>query len=176
MERRNLLAALAGVGGAGALGAGGWYALGRGTESGIDDVTVQTIDARGSTAGTLTVPLAGQVTVLDVFSIGCAPCKTELGRLRAVQDRLPGNARLVSVTNDAIGGTLTRDDLRQWWRDNDGNWAVGIDANGDLMRELGVTGLPTLAVLDADGRVAWKHAGLVAKQDLLNRVAQASQR
>ncbi|MFB6079768.1 MAG: TlpA family protein disulfide reductase [Haloferacaceae archaeon] len=167
MRRRHLLASLAGAAG---LGGGAWYALDGTSAKGIDPVEVTTIDAPGSQAGTMRVPVAGGVTVVDVFSIGCAPCKTETRRLNDVRGEFGSDVHLVSVTNDAIGGTLTRGDVRRWWRRNDGHWPVGLDDGGRLMRELDVTGLPTLAVVDAGGRVAWKHAGLVSRGDLLEAV------
>ncbi|MFB6136529.1 MAG: TlpA family protein disulfide reductase [Halobacteriaceae archaeon] len=168
MRRRDVLAAVAGAGG---LAAGGWYVLGDGAGGRVSPVEVETIDARGSAAGTMRVPAPGQVTVVDVFSTGCAPCETETRRLDDVRGDL-GDVRLVSVTNDAMGGTLTREDLRRWWRDNGGHWPVGLDDGGRLMRELDVTGLPTLAVVDREGRLAWKHAGLVAERDLLEAVGR----
>ncbi|MFB6130066.1 MAG: TlpA family protein disulfide reductase [Salinigranum sp.] len=167
MRRRDYLAAVAGVGG---LGAGAWYVFGTGGSDRVSTVQIETLDARGSDAGKMRVPVPGSVTVLDVFSIGCAPCKTELRRLNDIRGKLGENVRLVSVTNDAIGGTLTREDIRRWWRENGGNWSVGLDDGGKLMRELNVTGLPTLAVVDADGALAWSHAGIVEDGKLLDVV------
>jgi len=173
VRRRDFLA---GVGGAAVLAGGAWYGLssnGSGSDR-LSPVTVKTLDAPGSSAGTLTVPVSGSVTVLDMFSVGCAPCKTETRRLNGLRSKLGSNVRLVSVTNDAVGATLTRDDLRQWWRKNDGDWAVGFDPNGSLISQLGVTGFPFLAVVDADGAVVWSHAGLVSSSKLVDVVDRHS--
>ena len=167
MRRRDLLAAGAGACG---LGVGAWYLRGSGRGNRVSPVEIRTIDARGSTAGTMRVPVHDSATLLDVFSITCAPCETETRRLNGLREELGSGVRLVSVTNDAVGGTLTREDVRRWWRDADGHWPVGFDDEGQLMAELGVTGLPTLALVGPDGKLAWKHAGLVSKRDLLDAV------
>lgn len=167
MRRRELLA---GLGGATVVGAGAWYALSRGGGERIDPVKIRTIDARGSDAGRMTVPVTGHPTVLDVFATWCAPCRTETRRLATVRDRLGGDVALVSVTNQAIGGTLSRADVADWFERNGGAWPVGVDDEGQLMAELSVSGLPTLAVVDAGGTITWSHTGLVQSADLLAAV------
>jgi len=170
MRRRDLLAGGLGLAG---LGAGSWYVLDGGRGHSLRPVTVETIRAAGSQAGTMRVPVAGRVTVVDVFSVGCVPCKAETRRLAAVRSSLGADVQLVSVTNDAIGGTLTRDDVRRWWRANDGDWPVALDAGGQLTRELSVTGLPTLGVVAPDGTLTYRHAGLVSTGDLRAAVQRA---
>jgi len=166
VNRRELLAGAVGVLG---LGGGAWYAFGRGSGARVQPVTVETLDARGSTAGTMQVPVPGAVTVVDVFSVTCVPCRAELRRLNDVRGRLPDGVHLVSVTNDAIGGTLSRGDVTTWFERYGGHWPVALDDRAQLMRELSVGGLPTL-VVDATGAVAWSHAGVVSDEALLSAV------
>lgn len=114
------------------------------------------------------------VTVVDVFATDCAPCTTEMQRLIAARSKLPDSVRFVSVTNQVLGGSFTAADLRKWWSSHNGDWTVGIDDNGTVDRELGVSALPTVAVVDSGGHVAWKHQGVAPVDALVKAVRSAS--
>lgn len=164
MNRRQVLSALAGAG----LTAGSLWVLGRdapSTDEGGEDtetglpVTVETLDARGSTAGTVNVPRPATPTLVDLFATWCTPCKRQMDALGAVHTDYADRVAFVSVTNERVGATLTTADIRAWWRANGGNWTVGLDPESDLMSTLGASGLPYLAIADADGTVRWTHSG-----------------
>jgi len=140
-----------------------------GGQHALSETTVKTVNATGSPAGTLTLP-TGAVTVVDVFSTTCDPCKTELTRLKSARSRLSESVSFVSVTNQVLGGTFTEADLRGWWDAHGGPWPVAIDTHGAIDRELSVTGLPTLAVLDSSGRVAWTHRGVASVEAVVPAV------
>lgn len=169
MNRRRLLAGLAGLG----LTGGSLLAVSQGLPGGSDglSVRVETVDAAGSEAGQLSLPVPGQpVTVVDLFATWCAPCREQMEALGAVHREYGDRAAFVSVTNERIGGTLTTADIREWWRRHDGDWTVGLDPESDLMAALGADGLPYLAVVDQSGTVHWEHAGLVEATTLRDRL------
>jgi len=173
LGRRHLLAGLAGTGllGAGLVGAGVTdVGLGGGTNSRLP-VDVTTLDAPGSTAGTRQVPADGTPTVIDCFATWCGPCVEQMDALGTVHDRYADRVAFVSVTNERLGGGLTRSDLRSWWRDHDGRWTLGHDPAGDLLAALGASGLPFLAVTDGTGDVVWTHGGVASAETLDSRVA-----
>ncbi|WP_251344401.1 TlpA family protein disulfide reductase [Haloplanus halophilus] len=172
MGRRHLLAGLAGAGlvGAGVVGTG-VAGLGGGSRGASLPVEVTTLDAPGSTAGTRQVPAPGRPTVIDCFATWCGPCVEQMAALGTVHDRYADRAAFVSVTNERLGGGLTREDLRAWWRENDGDWSLGHDPEGDLLAALGASGLPYLAVTDATGSVVWTHGGVASVETLDREVA-----
>jgi thiol-disulfide isomerase/thioredoxin len=181
--RRQLLAGLVGTGlvGAGVVGSGVVDVAGiTGGEPDADGerrdrlpVEVSTLDATGSTAGERPVPAAGTPTVIDCFATWCGPCVEQMDALGTVYDRYGDRAAFVSVTNERFGGGFDPDDLRAWWREHDGRWTLGHDPEGDLLAALGASGLPYLAVTDAEGSVVWSHGGVASVETLDRQIGSA---
>lgn len=170
-NRRRVLAVLGGAG----LTGGSVWAVRRGLpstgQSGLP-VRVTTIDARGSDAGRIRVPVPGTPTLVDLFATWCAPCKEQMAVLADLHREYADRLAFVSVTNERIGGTLSKDDIRDWWRSHDGNWTVGLDPESDLMSALRADGLPYLAIADASGTVRWTHGGVADAASLRERIDQ----
>jgi thiol-disulfide isomerase/thioredoxin len=179
VRRRAFLAGVGSVGvvgGAGCLGGGSAESgdAGGGGDGGDRNalpLTVETLDAPGSQAGSQRIPAAGTPTVVDLFATWCAPCKAQMESLRSLHDEFGDRVAFVSVTNERFGGGLTAEDVREWWVEHDGNWTVGHDPESRLMRVLGAGGLPFLVVTDADGTVAWTHRGIASESNLRERVS-----
>ncbi|MFB6090063.1 MAG: TlpA family protein disulfide reductase [Halobellus sp.] len=173
MKRRQVLTALAGLGltGASALAVTGRFPGPGGSGSELP-LRVETIDARGSTAGEARIPAADAPTVVDLFATWCAPCKEQMDALSTVHEAYGDRVAFVSVTNERIGGTLSREDVRAWWRRHDGAWTVGLDPQSDLMAALGASGLPFLAVFDARGEIRWTHAGVASTATLRREIGR----
>lgn len=170
MNRRRFLAAAAGV----ALTGGSvWVASEPLSSDGRFPMQVETMDARGSTAGTVRLPADDGVTVVDLFGTWCTPCTKQLPELARLHEEFGGRVSFVSVTNERIGGTLSRADIRQWWHDNSGAWTVGLDPESDVMAALGASGLPYLAVLGPDGSIEWSDSGVVSAETLRPRIETA---
>lgn len=172
MNRRRVLTALAGLG---LTGGSIWVVqngLPTGDTSGLP-VTVETIDTRGSKAGQIQIPVPDTPTVIDLFATWCAPCKEQMESLSAVYPEYADRVAFVSVTNERVGGGLSKADIRKWWRRHDGNWTVGLDPESDLMSALGADGLPYLAIADATGRVRWEHSGVADAATLRTYIEQA---
>lgn len=177
MRRRDLVA---GLGGVVALGATGWYAVtgngagaGAGDDTGIEPVTVETLDAPHSDAGTMTVPAPDRVTVIDVFATWCAGCDDQLRSLAEAREQVRDGVQFVSVTNEAIGGGLTRADIREFWREHAGRWPVALDDKGTLTTRLEARTLPYTAVTDPDGRVVYAEQGVTSPDVVVSAIQQA---
>jgi len=169
VNRRRVLAALGGVG---LTGGSLWVArngVPRPGDDGTDDGRlpreVETLDAPGSSAGTASVPVPETPTVVDLFATWCAPCDDQLDELRAVYEDYPGVA-FVSVTNERVGDTLTREDIADWWADNGGAWTVGVDPGSELLSAFGANALPFVAIADGDGRIVAEYSGVASAADL----------
>lgn len=175
MNRRQLLFSLAGVT---LTGGSAWVATqGLSAGSGLP-VQIETVDARGSNQGTTSVPVEDRVTVIDLFATWCSPCKAQMDMLAPVYESYADNDRVtfVSVTNERTGGTLSLDDIRDWWRRNDGHWTLGLDPESDLMRILRANGFPYTAIAAADGTITWREKGITKTDTLRSEIESALDR
>ncbi|WP_267641036.1 TlpA family protein disulfide reductase [Haloarchaeobius amylolyticus] len=156
MRRRTFLGAAAGAAGVG-LGVAAWATAGREGDT-LATTTVETLDARGSEAGTITVPAADRPVVLDLFATVCGPCKPQTRAVATAHERLGDAVHVVSVTGEPIGETgVSPEGLREWWRDAHGDWTLAHDREARLVHALDARQIPFLAVVTPDGRVAYRE-------------------
>lgn len=164
MRRRELLA---GLGGAAVVGAGGYLSLSladsgsiaSGDPEPIEPVDVEPFETPHTPGETLTVPIDGSVTVIDLFATWCQPCKPALKALREVH-RDTDDVRFVSVTNEVLSSDLSRADVIAWWKQYGGPWPVAHDPEGALLARLGTSTLPFSAVADPEGRIVATETGI----------------
>ncbi|MFC7019632.1 MULTISPECIES: TlpA family protein disulfide reductase [Haloarcula] len=171
MKRRQAVAAIAGL----VLTGGSLWV----TQSGLPDgqsrgedqlpIRVETLDARGSTAGQALVPTPDTVTVVDLFATWCAPCDDQLAILNAIQPEYD-EVSFVSVTNERPSETLTKTDIAEWWNRNDGAWTVGSDPGSELLAAFGAGGLPYIAIADENGTIQFGHSGLAREETLRDQL------
>jgi thiol-disulfide isomerase/thioredoxin len=167
VNRRQAVAAIAGLGLTGGslwVARGGFPGAQTRREQGLP-VRVETLDARGSTAGETPVPEPGGVTVVDLFATWCAPCDDQLDVLDEVRSEFD-EVSFVSVPTARPSETLTRSDIAEWWNRNGGDWTVGLDPGSELMAAFGANGLPYIAITDERGNVAFEHGGLAGAETL----------
>ena len=134
---------------------------------------IQAPDAAFVSAGGNTVRLqqfAGQVVVLNLWASWCAPCVREMPSLNALAARASDLA-VVAVSMDVQGPQVATEFFK---RKGLNHLDAYHDPDGQLMRALGVYGLPVSVVIDRDGRVAATIQGEVdwnaaAVRDLLAR-------
>lgn len=175
MRRRDVLT---GVGSLGIVGGAGVLAV-RGPPSfdGTDDsdggeattadpMTIETIDAPGSEAGEVRVPATDQATFIDFFGTWCPPCVEQMPALAAVNERLGDDVLFISVTNEAIGSAVTKEELVDWWTKHDGNWLLGLDPTAELTAQYLSGGYPSAVAIDSSGRVQWSDAGVKTADEL----------
>jgi len=147
MRRRDILAgvgSLGTIGGAGALAIRGPPSFGDGTDetqSGNSDgtgspdtepLTIETIDAPGSEAGEVRVPASDRPTFIDFFGTWCPPCIEQMPALAVANDRIGDDVLFISITSEAIGRSVTKAELVDWWEKHDGNWSLGLDPTAEL--------------------------------------------
>jgi thiol-disulfide isomerase/thioredoxin len=175
MNRRQLLL---GLGGVALTGGSAWVATqGLSAGSGLP-AQIETMDAPGSDQGSIRVPVEDTVTVIDLFATWCTPCKAQMDVLAPIHATYADNANVsfISVTNERIGGTLSRADIREWWRQNNGHWTLGLDPDSNLMSTLNASGLPYMAIAAADGTITWHHGGIAKANTLRSEIEAALNR
>lgn len=170
VRRRELLA---GLGGAAIVGSGGYVALASSDGAGVDPVAIDLFETRGSQGGELTVPVAGKITVVDLFATTCPPCKPALAALSEARPDA-ADVQYVSVTGEYIdGSTRTREDVIEWWETHGGHWPVGHDAENRLMDRLDAGAIPFTAVVDPEREITWSHTGVPDAERVRRAIATA---
>ncbi|SDQ35770.1 TlpA family protein disulfide reductase [Natronobacterium texcoconense] len=179
MNRRELVAGVASLG---VLG-GGLVALQRGVpfqdgdsagaentdeEEGDDDgpIEIETIEARGSEAGTLDVPNDG-ITFVTFFSPVCHRCRSLMPNLVEAQERLADEDGLTRVS---VTTQQSPEQLRDWWEEHDGHWTLAHDDDRTLSDEYEVVSHPVLLAIDPDGIVRWEDEGVLEADRIVRRV------
>ncbi|AFK18231.1 redoxin domain-containing protein [Haloferax mediterranei ATCC 33500] len=174
MRRRDLLAGLAGAAtlGTGAYAVSGTDILGSGTDC-VDPIELTAVDAPGSPEQTLTVPEPGRVTLVEFFATWCDVCAASMTPLGEAYDRVGDDVQFVSVTNEPLGHAVTREEIREWWVEHDGNWPVAPDEDLALTEALGASAVPMVAILDADNVVTWTAKGKHSAETIVNHITEA---
>jgi cytochrome c biogenesis protein CcmG/thiol:disulfide interchange protein DsbE len=101
----------------------------------------------------------GGVSIVNVFASWCGPCRVEHPLLMdiAAQDILP------------IWGLNYKDqpeDSARWLNDlGDPFTQIGSDLSGRVGIDWGVYGVPETFVIDAQGRIVYKHIGVLTRID-----------
>ena len=142
---------------------------------------IETIDAPGSAAGTITIPRAGQIALVNFTR---QFCPTSIGYLSTVgdaYDRLDtafdvgptGELVVVSVIDWTVGATPTDEELADWWREHDGHWPIGIDRSGGLFEAYHDGVFPGTVVIGGDGEIRWRDGGGTTTTNIVSAVRTA---
>lgn len=176
MKRRHLLA---GLGSVGVLGGAGAVATGTVTDvfgGGLEPVTLDTVDVRGSRDGEVTIPAEGRPTFVDFFATWCGPCEEQMPALAAAHERLGDEVLFVSVTPEDVGGAISEEAVAEWWDENDGDWLVAADLSAELAARLNVGNYPSARAIDASGRVRWSTSGTHTTEEFVDGIERALDR
>jgi peroxiredoxin/5-hydroxyisourate hydrolase-like protein (transthyretin family) len=101
--------------------------------------------------------LRGRIVVLDFWAIWCGPCREELPKVRAMAERF--KAQKVAVIGMHDASTWPKE-LQAFAAKNKMTYLLGIDQKvdqhgfGKTADRYGVNGIPTVVVIDRDGKVA----------------------
>ncbi|SFB74971.1 Thiol-disulfide isomerase or thioredoxin [Halobiforma haloterrestris] len=132
-------------------------------------IELETIDARGSEAGTLPVPNDG-VTVVMFFSPACGTCRKLMPHLAAARERLVDAGYGDALTVVSVTARQSESSLREWWLEYEGNWYLGFDPGRSLAAQYQVVGYPVLVAVDEDGNSRWTDTGVVSADRIVRNV------
>jgi cytochrome c biogenesis protein CcmG/thiol:disulfide interchange protein DsbE len=125
---------------------------------------------QGRTLGLSSADLKGEVSLVNVFASWCTACREEH----------PVFMELRQNNIVAVHGINYKDrpsDAAKWLNTmGDPYTRTGADLNGRVSIGWGVYGVPETFVVDAEGRIAFKHVGAVTPEVYRDRIAPVIER
>jgi cytochrome c biogenesis protein CcmG, thiol:disulfide interchange protein DsbE len=113
--------------------------------------------------------LAGRPVLVNVFASWCAPCRHEIPLMvRLASEGVPIYG--IAYKDDPAATQVFLAQLGDPYR------GIGVDRDGRIAIEFGVYGVPETYVIDAAGRIRYRHVGAmtedVARRTLLPLLAE----
>ena len=104
--------------------------------------------------------LTGRVSIVNVFASWCFPCRVEHPLLMRL-------ARNPKVRIFGLNYKDRPEDARAWLKEFGNPYhRVGVDRDGRVAIDWGVYGVPETFIIDAEGRIRYKHVGPIMPPDL----------
>lgn len=114
--------------------------------------------------GLATGDLKGRVTLVNIFASWCVPCGVEHPELT----KLAREGRVAVVGINYKDKTV---DVRRWLGQLGNPFArIGQDLDGRVAIEWGMYGVPESFIVDAEGRIRFRHAGPLRPEDVKDRI------
>jgi thiol-disulfide isomerase/thioredoxin len=99
----------------------------------------------------------GKVVLLTFWATWCGPCRAEIPGLIRIQDAYKDRLQVIGMDVDDDDP----EQLRAFVKDQGINYPVAMTSDPVRLAYGGIAALPTLFVINQDGRVVQKHVGLV---------------
>jgi len=109
--------------------------------------------------------LSGHIAVVDFWATWCAPCVKQIPVLNAIEREFGDRVAVLGIATDAAGAKV----VDPFVRENGIAYRVPL-GNMELARRYGAPGLPTLAVISPDGRIARLHVGNITYPHLAQTI------
>jgi cytochrome c biogenesis protein CcmG/thiol:disulfide interchange protein DsbE len=109
--------------------------------------------------------LRDRPTVVNLWATWCLPCQKEMPALQRIHERFGDQVRFLGVDSRDDAGKAV-----EFLRTVGVTYAQTVDPDGELLRQLGIPGLPVTVVLDSDGRVAHQKIGEITESELTDKI------
>ena len=130
-------------------------------------------DINGNSVNTAELYNEGKPFVISFFALWCKPCMRELKAINEVypdwQDET--GMKLIAVSIDEAQNEQKVKPLvdgRGW------EYEVLLDPNGEFKRQMGVTDIPHVFIVDGKGNVVWNHKGYVdgGEEEIIEKIRE----
>lgn len=101
-------------------------------------------------------PLKGKVVLLNFWATWCGPCRAEIPGLIELQSRYKDRMQIIGMVVDDDDEQAVRDVVKA----EAINYPVALTSPDVRMAYGGIAALPTVFVINTEGRVVQKHVGL----------------
>ncbi len=120
----------------------------------------------------------GKVTMVDFWATWCGPCRVSMPRVQKLwQEYRPSGVELFSVDTDDPSPDR-EPNVREFLQQNGLTFPVALD-DGTAEQAFAVANLPTMLLLDREGKIVWSHVGALTasgEQDLRSALDRALRR
>jgi thiol-disulfide isomerase/thioredoxin len=98
-----------------------------------------------------------RLTVIDFWATWCQPCIRSIPLLNEISNEFADKG--VRFFGVSIDGPRNQSKIKPFIESMGVSYPILRDVNSELMSELGVTAVPTLLVIDAEGELTYFHEG-----------------
>ena len=112
--------------------------------------------------------LRGKIVLLDFWASWCMPCRIDLPRVEALHQELQDEGLVILGVNSEDPETA-----RAFLEEHSYSFPTLLDPSKSLTREFEVRVLPTVVVIDCDGKVASYLVGAHSAEDLRAAIREA---
>ena len=104
-----------------------------------------------------------KVVLLNLWATWCGPCVFEIPELQTIHEKYASQGfEVVGVSLDESGPEAVKSFIANQKKMT---YPVVLDAEGKLANMLQTTMIPTSLIIDRNGRIVWKKAGAIMKND-----------
>ncbi len=116
--------------------------------------------------------LKGKVAVFSFFASWCDPCKTMFPAFQELYILYKNNPDVeIVAVNTLENEKLSKDDLKRFVVKNDIAFPVARDVMDIMPRQMGINGIPTIAILDKKSRVRFLVKGFSNNEKMLDDIS-----
>lgn len=130
-------------------------------------------DIDGNTVNTAELDNDGNPIIISFFALWCKPCRRELKAINEVyadwQDET--GVKLVAVSIDEA---QNEQKVKPLVEGSGWEYEVLLDPNGEFKRQMGVTDIPHVFIVDGQGNIVYNHKGYVdgGEEELYEKVKE----
>ena len=134
-------------------------------------VTLKTID--GQAIRTDTLSNNGKPFIIDFFATWCKPCNRELDAIAEVYEEWQEETG-VKIFAISIDQAQNINKVKPLVSNHGWEYEVLLDTNSDFLRAVGGQMIPYTLIVDATGKVVYKHSGYTdgAEAELIEKVRE----
>ncbi len=107
----------------------------------------------------------GQVVILDFWATWCSPCRRQMGNLKELKKVVGDEVVILS-----IDVAESKQKVQSYVSKEEVDWIVLLDKKGDAARAYKVKAIPTIVIIDKEGRVREKFIGVTSAEALLTTI------